>query len=1112
MFIYGLIISNHQWVDIKMLTPNHYRAPYLWILVVVIILLLILPVFSLHMILQEPSSSSNSSMKNTIGYSEAIPIIEDDDANMAYSTRGPRRDEIEPNNKADNATPVSKSMDTSISGSISSENDRDWFMMRLDVYESQSGKSLEKYDNMSVTLSSLSGDNGYNIGIFIYGGFDINQNGPPFDYDSELILLNCGVFEIGDPRIDTIRVSAYNSEYYFFKIETDGGLADYNFRIQYLESENWVDSNQGIDYSIGTSAPMTHSVHMSNDVFDWFKEDKKISTSAIGVNFSIKFAITPSGYYSKQPVTLPNGTTINFVTVLHMLVYHEGNIIANQPEFPFQYRDHVVTSRQTHANLPKEMHYSDVITQPTHPFRWTFYGFYAESYGVDQTRPGIKFYPLVPEMVDYVRNTFCEFSIEEKGVTLIERPELVKVSVKSKTTNSIFGRTYDDYEYFVTYKQPNNNKPLITKLSVFTLNGEIKTNMIKVTPGTVADGIYETGCKYRYRISGLELGEGDHHVFQFHFKDKNAWAIGTIELGKSWHGPYISNNIPPQVRPSAPKNITIYEDSNTTFYSLHNIFEDVDLKDKLNFTISDREDIAWGVEFSNNILDIRIENQSRLKIDPKPNKNGEVKILLNVTDKNNFYTTFKFKVVVLPVNDPPQIIQYFSKISIKEDSVYSDINLREYFVDIIDNEELGYRVENNINIFVDIDKNGNVKIIPKHNWFGTEYLYFYGSDGFKEVSDFLKVKVRMINDVPLLMVNDTIEVWEDQWKNFTINATDFADNETVEIGHNLTNIFPQIINNPTRFGYSFDNYTGYLTFKPTNVMTGTYSWNISAIDENNAFNYTHITLIIHNVNDPPVPKITYPESESRYLTTDKISFRSSAYDADTILKESNFVWYSILNQQIRKIGSGRSLSPQLYENGTHKILLSVDDGMYIRNVSITIRVYPINQDLDSDGDGVPDYWENLYYFSINDPHDAEDDYDKDTFSNWEEYKAGTNPLDPYSAPDKHISREEKKKAEDLSMAIGTFVVLVVILLIVVFYIFYQSKLKKKKKADEEKAKSTEGIVGMSKSDVGAGGKSGKIKSTKIVCHTCGKSLDILTLNRPVVVTCTDCGSRGVVYK
>lgn len=51
---------------------------------------------------------------------------------------------------------------------------------------------------------------------------------------------------------------------------------------------------------------------------------------------------------------------------------------------------------------------------------------------------------------------------------------------------------------------------------------------------------------------------------------------------------------------------------------------------------------------------------------------------------------------------------------------------------------------------------------------------------------------------------------------------------------------------------------------------------------------------------------------------------------------------------------------------------------------------------DADNDGLPDAWENKYGFNPNDPADAQQDADGDTFTNLEEFEAKTDPKDPQS--------------------------------------------------------------------------------------------------------------------
>ena len=1035
--------------------------------------------------------------------------------------RGSRAQEIENNNHPLNATPLTSSSED-ITGTISSGSDDDWFRKVLGV-DFDAGSPDDRYiEHFNLTLNSLtgsSGDLGKNFQVLVYSVYDINQD-QKTDFESEMIFMKAENYKIGFGSSDYVAFNAYHNTWekrsYYILFRTKDASANYNFHFSVSTQMNPGETNQNIEHAdqITVNPPnfAMYYVKSNTDTFDWFKVYKAPPPDVLGHNFTLDVTVNSS---LPQENVLVDGKTIHFVTVLNILVYHEMKLgTGNKPVYPFRYRDHIKISLTTSSGYKRKTVYSDVITLPTKLFSYTFLGFYVESYGVDEDNPDVKVYPII-DNIGTVTNGWAIFTIDQANTKTVKRPELSKVKVESKTTQSIFGRTYDTYIYSVVYKQPENRAPMVREISVYGVEGEIREKMVKVSKKTASQNVFKTGCKYEFTLSGALLGEGDYHIFQLHFKDSNAWATGTIELGKSWHGPFISNNLRPYVRPTAPSKLTLYEDDNTTFFDLNIIFEDSDVKEELNYTIGDPKvepvNRTWEKHYSDDILEVDIVNQTRLKINLKPNMNGEVNILLNVTDKNQYHLnySYEFRIRVLPVNDPPQIIKYFTSLKIYEDQINAEINLYEHFADNIDFDELTFRVGDNRNINVTISDEGDVTITPNPNWHGTEYIDFFASDGLAEVTDYLKVHVKSVNDVPIMNVNETIELWQDQWANFTIEVFDTADNESIHISHNITDIFPMLGRAPEKFGYTFDNNTGYFTLKPTNSMVGTYSWNVSAMDTKKALNYTIVELIVNNINDPPVPNILFPNNGAKYLTTDKISFRGSVYDPDKGLKDIvtppiSFTWYTTLHGVRHKIASGSILEPKLYENGTHTITLMVNDGEYIRNTSIVVYVFAINKKLDIDGDDIPDYWEELYSLNKKDPHDAEDDYDKDTFSNWEEYKAQTDPRDQYSVPSEHISRESSSDS-NLPIISGFFVVVFIIMIILV--IFMMMKVRRKRREDKAEAESAAG------KKEGEDKKTyyGKYKPPKVVCHVCGASFEVMTLNRPVAITCNQCNSRGVIY-
>jgi Bacterial TSP3 repeat len=71
----------------------------------------------------------------------------------------------------------------------------------------------------------------------------------------------------------------------------------------------------------------------------------------------------------------------------------------------------------------------------------------------------------------------------------------------------------------------------------------------------------------------------------------------------------------------------------------------------------------------------------------------------------------------------------------------------------------------------------------------------------------------------------------------------------------------------------------------------------------------------------------------------------------------------------------------------------LDNDVPVGGMTYELRTKP---NPDTDGDGIPDDWETAHGLNPEDPKDAALDNDGDSFTNLQEYQAGTDPADPLS--------------------------------------------------------------------------------------------------------------------
>lgn len=91
------------------------------------------------------------------------------------------------------------------------------------------------------------------------------------------------------------------------------------------------------------------------------------------------------------------------------------------------------------------------------------------------------------------------------------------------------------------------------------------------------------------------------------------------------------------------------------------------------------------------------------------------------------------------------------------------------------------------------------------------------------------------------------------------------------------------------------------------------------------------------------------------------------------------------------------------------IVFSIANYQYIKSQLVAWRLGddgPESQLKDSDGDGMPDWWEEKHLLDSKDPRDSSKDVDSDELSNYMEFQLNTNPRDSDTDKDKYLDGEE----------------------------------------------------------------------------------------------------------
>lgn len=972
----------------------------------------------------------------------------------------------------------------------------DWLRINLDTDEAN-----DKVDNLTLTINSVTRSGGWThheVLILVHG-----------PYGDPLVLLRADNFKHGGSGVmishafktGTYYIGFYNT--YAADSWFGSYTMSYNLTIE-VESITQYDNNQIRSNADQIQGPLINqTLDMDTDLFDWFWIDSPDPTNYT-TNFSITFEITDSAPVNYNPTVTP---PIDFYTVVHIMILHEvspGTFSGNN----------FMLNKQQKYDLKNKLVYNEYTN-----FERTYIGFYVQVIGRNRNDGSIGY-----QLGDNFMNGWVEYRIKKISALSVIPPKLQGGQVVEQV-----GKTYLNYIYNVTYFDANNDPPTLITLQI---NDSEPVPMEKRFEN---DNNYTDGVIYEYRIDGLLLGESYNHIFRFYAKDKENDALGDVNILHT--GPWISNNIPPYIRDSAPTKLVFYEDCGARYWSPKKVFEDSD-KDLLYYTLWNIENLEWSNKYNSENITITVLNNGSLKFKPKSNMynrlygsdTGSEIILINASDSRSYIDQpWEMEIIIISVNDAPRINRSFetmfynSRLVIDEDTYYDEIDLTDIFHDPVENDPLTLSKTQTVNIDIVIHPSGMVNITPHENWNGAESVTFYASDGLAHVSDTLAVIVEPVNDAPILNLTKRQVAYEGQWYNYTFKGFDPADGDKLTFSTNIQKKLEL-----TKDVYIFDKNTGELSFKASNKVVGLHEdINVSISDEDGGLDWQLLSFEIKNTPEPPVPKIISPKNNDIFLPWTKINFIATVDDPDLEIpdheEEFVYLWetdrYGLISTSLEQMN-------QTLTSGNHLVKFEVTNGDFTINTTIEIKVLYIDN-TDTDDDGIYDWWEIYYSLNPFDPRDANEDPDNDRFTNLEEFLGDdgkpatkqtdddTDPSNRKSHPETGEDPDEGDVQDDRFEFLGNYGLFLISIIIIIFIISLLIVAFKKTKSDTED-EDTDDLSDKDSSDLESDNlrpiKEGlglKIQSSR--CHHCGESIDVINQTRPLVITCPSCDTRGVIY-
>ncbi|MCK5560226.1 MAG: PQQ-binding-like beta-propeller repeat protein [Thermoplasmata archaeon] len=178
------------------------------------------------------------------------------------------------------------------------------------------------------------------------------------------------------------------------------------------------------------------------------------------------------------------------------------------------------------------------------------------------------------------------------------------------------------------------------------------------------------------------------------------------------------------------------------------------------------------------------------------------------------------------------------------------------------------------------------------------------------------ISVFNVNDGPIINTSNVEITYEDKLYSIDYNASD--------VDSDINNQIWSLDTNATSW-LNLDANTGLLNGVPTNDEVGEYWVNVSVVDGDGGLGYTYFTLIVINVNDPPMITTEYT-MEAPVNELYSVDYNATDIDSPLSLQAWSLTTNASSWLAIDSITGVLSGTPTANDVGDYNVNVTVDDG------------------------------------------------------------------------------------------------------------------------------------------------------------------------------------------